>query len=84
MATPNILVVGSFVQDLTFATRAFPRPGETIVGEFSTGPGGKGSNQAVAARRAGAEVTFVGAVGDDAFASSVREFYKKEGQLYIQ
>ena len=74
-----ILVVGSFVQDLTFSTQRFPSPGETVVGQFFTGPGGKGSNQAVAARRAGADVTFVGAVGADAFAQSVREFYQEEG-----
>jgi len=74
-----ILVVGSFVQDLTFSTARFPSPGETVVGHFLTGPGGKGSNQAVAARRAGAEVVFAGAVGDDAFAHDVRGFYRTEG-----
>lgn len=79
MKNQKILVVGSFVQDLTFATRSFPRPGETVVGEFLTGPGGKGSNQAVAARRAGASCTFVGAVGEDAFAEAVRKFYREEG-----
>jgi len=75
----RILVVGSFVQDLNFATRRFPEPGETVVGTFLTGPGGKGSNQAVAARRAGGEVTFVGAVGDDPFGREVRRFYEAEG-----
>jgi ribokinase len=79
MANDPILVVGSFVQDLTFSTPRFPAPGETVVGTFLTGPGGKGSNQAVAARRAGAEVVFVGAVGDDAFAHDVRRFYGEEG-----
>ena len=49
----SIVVVGSFVQDLTFRCAAFPRPGETVLGRFVTGPGGKGSNQAVAAARAG-------------------------------
>ncbi len=78
MSAP-LLVVGSFVQDLTFSTSRFPSPGETVVGRFLTGPGGKGSNQAVAARRAGAEVVFVGAVGDDTFADDVRRFYRNEG-----
>ncbi|MGE9291267.1 MAG: PfkB family carbohydrate kinase, partial [Puniceicoccales bacterium] len=78
MIPHSILVVGSFVQDLTFSTQRFPAPGETVVGQFLTGPGGKGSNQAVAARRAGGAVTFVGAVGRDTFAQSVREFYKSE------
>ncbi|MEM0964649.1 MAG: ribokinase [Verrucomicrobiota bacterium] len=79
MKSAPILVVGSFVQDLTFSTARFPSPGETVVGEFITGPGGKGSNQAVAARRAGSEVIYVGAVGRDAFASEVRKFYQTEG-----
>lgn len=74
-----ILVVGSFVQDLTFSTARFPSPGETVVGAFLTGPGGKGSNQAVAARRAGAEVIFVGAVGEDSFAADARRFHEAEG-----
>lgn len=79
MENAPVLVVGSFVQDLTFGTQSFPMPGETVVGKFTTGPGGKGSNQAVAARRAGADVRFVGAVGRDAFADSVRTFYEGEG-----
>lgn len=79
MQDGSILVVGSFVQDLTFGTRSFPKPGETVLGKFTTGPGGKGSNQAVAARRAGAEVAFVGAVGCDPFADAVRLFYEREG-----
>lgn len=74
-----IVVVGSYVQDLTFFTRQFPSPGETVIGNFSTGPGGKGSNQAIAARRAGGEVVFVGAVGADAFAEVATQFHKAEG-----
>ena len=46
MSSPQIVVVGSFVQDLTFNCTEFPRPGETVIGQFLTGPGGKGSNQA--------------------------------------
>ena len=63
---PHVVVVGSFVQDLTWKCAAFPTAGETVVGTFVTGPGGKGSNQAVAAGRAGARTLFVGAVGRDA------------------
>lgn len=74
----KILVVGSFVQDLTFTTEKLPVPGQTVVGRFSTGPGGKGSNQAVAARRAGGDVEFISAVGEDAFAQEVRAFYAAE------
>ena len=79
MSTPRIIVVGSFVQDLTFRCTDFPRPGETIIGQFATGPGGKGSNQAVAAARAGGRVAFIGAVGGDAFGAGAREFHRAEG-----
>ncbi len=79
MASPRVTVVGSFMQDLVFRCGEFPRPGETIVGRFVTGPGGKGSNQAVAAARAGGRVAFVGAVGDDAFGAAAREFHQAEG-----
>ena len=76
--TPKVVVVGSFVQDLTWKCREFPRPGETTVGTFKTGPGGKGSNQAVACCRAGVDTLFVGAVGCDAFAVQAKVFYHAE------
>jgi ribokinase len=76
---PQVVVIGSFVQDLTWRCAAFPKPGETIIGTFTTGPGGKGSNQAVAAGRAGASTLFIGAVGRDAFASEAKAFYSAEG-----
>ena len=75
---PHVVVVGSFVQDLTWKCAAFPAAGETVVGTFVTGPGGKGSNQAVAAGRAGARTLFVGAVGRDAFAADAKKFYRAE------
>jgi ribokinase len=57
-----------------------PRPGETVGGRlFVTGPGGKGSNQAVAAARLGAEVTFIGRVGHDVFAESALNTWRQEG-----
>ncbi len=76
---PQVVVVGSFVQDLTWKCAAFPHAGETVVGTFVTGPGGKGSNQAVAAGRAGASTLFIGAVGRDAFAADAKKFYRAEG-----
>ncbi len=79
MNFPQVLVVGSFVQDLTFLCTEFPRPGETIIGQFITGPGGKGSNQAVAAARAGGRVAYIGAVGTDAFGAGARVFQQAEG-----
>ena len=65
---PHIVVVGSANIDLTTFTDQFPRPGETIFGrEFHLGFGGKGANQAVAARLCGARVSMVARVGDDLF-----------------
>jgi ribokinase len=75
---PSVVVVGSFVQDLTFVCDGFPQPGETTLGTFVTGPGGKGSNQAVAAARAGARTRFIGAVGRDAFAKAAADFHRRE------
>jgi ribokinase len=66
-----IVVFGSINVDLVARVPRFPRPGETLTGEsFAVLPGGKGANQALAARRAGADVALVGAVGADAFAST--------------
>ena len=66
--SPRIAVVGSAVTDLTTFTDVFPRPGETLFGKgFDLGFGGKGANQAVAARLCGAEVMMVAKVGDDLF-----------------
>lgn len=76
---PQVVVVGSFVQDLTWKCAAFPQAGETVIGTFVTGPGGKGSNQAVAAGRAGAATLFIGAVGADVFADAAKKFYRDEG-----
>ncbi|HEY5228022.1 MAG TPA: ribokinase [Opitutaceae bacterium] len=76
---PKVVVVGSFVQDLTWKCAEFPRQGETIIGTFVTGPGGKGSNQAVAAGRAGIPTAFIGAVGRDIFADGAAKFYESEG-----
>jgi ribokinase len=66
---PRLVVVGSVNLDLVARTERLPRPGETVTdASFERHPGGKGANQAVAAARLSAEVTFVGCVGRDAFA----------------
>jgi ribokinase len=66
--SPHIVVVGSANVDLTTFTDAFPQPGETIFGrQFHLGFGGKGANQAVAAKLCGAEVSMIARVGDDLF-----------------
>ncbi|MCT8989246.1 ribokinase [Chelativorans sp. SCAU2101] len=65
-----ITIIGSINLDLIARVERLPAPGETVPGHgFSTAPGGKGANQALAARRAGAAVRMVGAVGKDAFAA---------------
>lgn len=64
--TTRVCVVGSVNLDTVLTVDALPRPGETVLATSTrTAPGGKGGNQAVAAARAGAQVRFVGAVGDD-------------------
>lgn len=74
----DVVVVGSFVQDLAFSTPRFPAPGETRIGQFQTGAGGKGFNQAVAARRQGAPALFIGAIGKDMFGQQLRSFADHE------
>lgn len=65
----RIVVVGSLNMDLVTRAERIPQPGETILGgDLQTFPGGKGANQAVAAKRMGAQVAMIGRVGQDAFA----------------
>jgi ribokinase len=73
---PRIAVVGSANTDLTTFSDNFPRPGETIFGKsFDLGFGGKGANQAIAARLCGADVTMVAKVGNDLFGeATVKNF----------
>jgi ribokinase len=75
---PRIAVVGSANVDLTTFSDQFPKPGETIFGQkFDLGFGGKGANQAVAARLCGAEVFMVARVGDDLFGPSTIKNFEK-------
>jgi len=77
---PRIAVVGSANIDLTTFTNQFPKPGETIFGQkFDLGFGGKGANQAVAARLCGAEVFMVARVGSDLFGPATIENFRKQG-----
>jgi len=73
----KIVVVGSSNTDLIIKVPEIPRPGETLLGgEFMTFPGGKGANQAVAAARAGGDVVFIAAVGDDTYGTEAIKGYK--------
>lgn len=79
-ARPRIAVVGSYNVGLTISTPRLPVLGETLSGRgFSQGPGGKGSNQAIAAARLGADVHFVGAVADDPFGRDALALWVDEG-----
>jgi ribokinase len=77
---PRIAVIGSANIDLTTFASHFPKPGETIFGQkFDLGFGGKGSNQAVAARLCGSEVFMVARVGNDLFGPATIENFRKQG-----
>jgi ribokinase len=79
MAT-RVCVVGSVNVDSTLRVGSLPRPGETVLASSLThAPGGKGANQAVAAARAGAQVQFVGAVGDDPAGEQLRAHLRAGG-----
>src|SRR5579863_6798340 len=76
----RIAVIGSANIDLTTFADRFPKPGETIFGQkFDLGFGGKGANQAVAARLCGADVFMVARVGSDLFGPATIENFKKIG-----
>ena len=75
-----VTVMGSFVADVAFRTERIPAWGETLMGQaFKLGPGGKGSNQAVAAARAGGRVSFISKLGPDPFGDMARNLYAAEG-----
>jgi ribokinase len=77
---PRVLVVGSANVDFTVSVARLPQPGETVTnGTLLVNHGGKGANQAVAARRLGAEVRFDGCVGDDASGRAIRDALAAEG-----
>ena len=76
----KVVVVGSLNMDLVTRASRLPRAGETLIGQsFSTVPGGKGANQAVASARLGAEVAMIGCVGSDAYGVQLRDALLVEG-----
>ena len=80
MANNRVTIMGSYVADVAFRVDRLPTWGETRMGQsFQLGPGGKGSNQAVAAARAGANVAFITKLGPDPFGEIARTLYRKEG-----
>ncbi|MBW8619715.1 MAG: ribokinase, partial [Hyphomicrobiales bacterium] len=76
----GVSILGIFVADLAFRSGRMPQVGETIMGSgFAMGPGGKGSNQAVAAARAGAKTTFISRLGQDSFGDIAMATWAAEG-----
>jgi len=79
----SISILGIFVADLAFFGKSIPVAGETVLGEnYVIGPGGKGSNQAVAAAKAGGKSYFISKIGDDHFGSMARKIYEEAGVDY--
>jgi ribokinase len=79
----SISILGIYVADLAFFGKSIPVPGETLIGEnYIIGPGGKGSNQAVAAAKAGAKTYFISKIGDDQFGSMATKIYDEAGVDY--
>ena len=80
MSRSGVAILGIFVADLAFRAGRMPGIGETISGSgFKLGPGGKGSNQSVAAARAGAAVTFISRIGKDDFGRIALATWEAEG-----
>ena len=80
MADGRVVILGVFVADTAYRADRPPRMGETILGNsFALGPGGKGSNQAVAAARLGADVSFITRLGNDAFAEMALATWAEAG-----
>jgi ribokinase len=75
----QVVVVGSFNVDHAWRCESLPAPGATLAGDYASGPGGKGFNQAIAAARAGARTAFVCALGDDAGAALARSLAQADG-----
>ncbi|MEO5619332.1 MAG: PfkB family carbohydrate kinase, partial [Cypionkella sp.] len=75
-----IVILGIFVADTTYRAARQPKLGETILGNsFALGPGGKGSNQSVAAARAGGDVSFIAKLGRDSFGDIALKTWAADG-----
>ena len=73
----SISILGIYVADLAFFGKSIPVAGETVLGEnYVIGPGGKGSNQAVASAKAGGKTYFISKIGDDQYGQMALQMYK--------
>jgi len=75
----DVVVVGSYNHDYVWRSAQLPTPGETRLGTFTSGPGGKGFNQVIAAARQGAQTVFIGALGEDAAGEAALALAASEG-----
>ncbi|MBE1208599.1 ribokinase [Aminobacter carboxidus] len=76
----DVVVLGTFVADLAFKAERLPVVGETLLGQgFAIGPGGKGSNQVIAAARAGARSAMITRIGQDSFGEMARQTWSQDG-----
>lgn len=83
ISTADIVVAGVFAADLAFRAERLPMIGETLAGKgFGIGPGGKGSNQAIAAARAGGRVAMLSRIGSDAFGDMARAAWSEAGVIH--
>jgi ribokinase len=81
----SISILGIYVADLAFFGKSIPIPGETLIGDnYVIGPGGKGSNQAVAAAKAGAKTFFISKIGNDQFGNMATTIYDEANVDYSQ
>ena len=79
----DIVILGIFAADAAFRAQRLPKMGETLLGDgFALNPGGKGSNQAVAAARAGGSVSFLSKIGNDTFAEMARRTWTDAGVIF--
>ncbi len=79
MAEKYITILGIFVKDLTFFSKSIPKAGQTVIGNnFNSGLGGKGTNQAIAAKRTGSKVTLISKIGNDSFGKEALNLLEKE------
>jgi ribokinase len=80
MTKSGVCILGIYVSDMAFTAARQPIMGETLIGSrFALGPGGKGSNQTIAAARAGGKVTFITNLGQDLFGDTAMAMYAREG-----
>lgn len=84
MLANKILIIGSINMDISITTDRMPKLGETLVGkDFSTQPGGKGANQAIAVSRLGENAVFLGAVGNDLYGTQLIKNLEKNNVDFI-